>query len=744
MIGSVQEAGRPWRGLAWDCGDLEAAAAVLVGGDGAGVAEQRALISWKRGEADGEGGASSRRRFSVCWTRRGVRGSRRSEACSNWLVAKHRGLGRRSLGRSNPPFVLDPSSRKLPTSRARPRPRRTWETWPGRSRAPRAPRSCGRGSGVQRRPHGRGSPAPVRSRPSAPRTAPTRPRARRRSVRSRPGTRALRRSRAGRRSRCDRLATSSRGPGPFRPTRRCAISRGPRALRGEAPGVGALGHRRCPRRSDRRAGPRASATGPLGVVGSAGRRDARGAQDSGRRGGAGRARRARIRARSAVVARSRARRGRAARDGAGGRRRGTAPRGGASGGRAGAAGRDAARASRLARGRRLGPIRRRRRQATSRSRPRRWRSSRPSSGRCRAATGCDPCSSRCSTRWCCGRASSEGCSCSARPTVASSRARPGTWPGKDLTGEQLVLSQTIARRAIEEGTAIVATDAFSTLGDVHASVHALKLRSVLAVPLVARGETLGVVYLDDRVRKGAFGPRELAWVRVVASQAAMAIADARDAVLLRRAARPRRACARAGRGDARERGRGARSHTHAARAGARRDARPAIAYAEIAGRSEPMRDLLRLVDRVTAERGPGARGGRERHGQGARRARDAHQRFAIARRPFVSENCASVPETLLESTLFGHVRGAFTGASPRARGCSTSPTGERCSWTRSARCRYRCRPSCSASCRTARCVRSAVSASARWTCASSGPRTGISGDGGGRRRFARTCSTVST
>jgi hypothetical protein len=41
--------------LAWDRGDLEAAEAVLVGGDGAGVAEQRALISWKRGEAD-EGG----------------------------------------------------------------------------------------------------------------------------------------------------------------------------------------------------------------------------------------------------------------------------------------------------------------------------------------------------------------------------------------------------------------------------------------------------------------------------------------------------------------------------------------------------------------------------------------------------------------------------------------------------------------------------------------------------------------
>src|SRR5262249_1822018 len=108
---------------------------------------------------------------------------------------------------------------------------------------------------------------------------------------------------------------------------------------------------------------------------------------------------------------------------------------------------------------------------------------------------------------------------------------------RDLTGEQLALSQSIARAALERGDAVVATDAFSTLGDLHASVHALRLRSVLAVPLLARGETLGVVYLDDRARKGAFGPAELAWVRLVASQAAMAIADARDQVLLRRAAR---------------------------------------------------------------------------------------------------------------------------------------------------------------------------------------------------------------
>jgi transcriptional regulator with PAS, ATPase and Fis domain len=49
-------------------------------------------------------------------------------------------------------------------------------------------------------------------------------------------------------------------------------------------------------------------------------------------------------------------------------------------------------------------------------------------------------------------------------------------------------------------------------------------------------------------------------------------------------------------------------------------------------------------------------------------ARAMHANGPRARRAFVSENCASVPETLLESTLFGHVRGAFTGASATRAG----------------------------------------------------------------------------
>ncbi|MGZ3422429.1 MAG: GAF domain-containing protein, partial [Polyangiales bacterium] len=107
---------------------------------------------------------------------------------------------------------------------------------------------------------------------------------------------------------------------------------------------------------------------------------------------------------------------------------------------------------------------------------------------------------------------------------------------EDLRGDQLALSTSLAKRALATLEPVVAVDAGA--GDaVTASIHALRLRSVLAVPLVARGEALGVVYLDDRVRRGAFGPREVAWVRLLATQAAAAIADARDSLRLRRLAR---------------------------------------------------------------------------------------------------------------------------------------------------------------------------------------------------------------
>lgn len=107
---------------------------------------------------------------------------------------------------------------------------------------------------------------------------------------------------------------------------------------------------------------------------------------------------------------------------------------------------------------------------------------------------------------------------------------------QDLNAEHRQLSQTLARRALETGECVVAMDASGELPSLHHSVHALKLRSVLAVPLTARGDTVGVVYLDDRMRRGAFGSSELAWVRLVGTIAAVAISEARDQSILRRAA----------------------------------------------------------------------------------------------------------------------------------------------------------------------------------------------------------------
>lgn len=230
----------------------------------------------------------------------------------------------------------------------------------------------------------------------------------------------------------------------------------------------------------------------------------------------------------------------------------------------------------------------------------------------------------------------------------------------DLHGEQLQLSYSLAERALALGEPVVAVDATRELESVHVSVHALKLRSVLAVPLIAQGQALGVVYLDDRVRQGAFGDRELAWVRLVAAVAAAAIADARDRLTLRRAVRrAERAEQQVSKALARReaelgqvrvelaQSRGARAHR--------------FCYDEIVGESLAMRQLLSVVDRVVQSEVPVLIYGESGTGKELI-ARAVHRNSQRAQAGFVAENCGAIPESLLESTLFGHTKGAFTGA----------------------------------------------------------------------------------
>lgn len=75
-------------------------------------------------------------------------------------------------------------------------------------------------------------------------------------------------------------------------------------------------------------------------------------------------------------------------------------------------------------------------------------------------------------------------------------------------------------------------------------------------------------------------------------------------------------------------------------------------------------------------------------------AREIHNRSARSGELMVSVDMGAVPETLFESELFGHVRGAFTDARADRAGNSRLPTTARFSSTRSATCRPTCNRNC--------------------------------------------------
>ena len=84
-------------------------------------------------------------------------------------------------------------------------------------------------------------------------------------------------------------------------------------------------------------------------------------------------------------------------------------------------------------------------------------------------------------------------------------------------------------------------------------------------------------------------------------------------------------------------------------------------YEEIIGQSENMKEIFRVIDKVADTDSTIIIHGESGTGKGLV-ARAIHKNSHRKEKPFIPINCGAIPENLLESELFGHVRGAFTGA----------------------------------------------------------------------------------
>ncbi|HUJ20843.1 MAG TPA: sigma 54-interacting transcriptional regulator [Bryobacteraceae bacterium] len=198
------------------------------------------------------------------------------------------------------------------------------------------------------------------------------------------------------------------------------------------------------------------------------------------------------------------------------------------------------------------------------------------------------------------------------------------------------VSGTVVRKVLQESVSVLSNDVMgdSSLGGSK-SLIASETRSLLAVPLTIFDRILGLIYLDTSEPKTRLDQDHLELMTAVAAISAIALENARHVELLE---------------DENRRLKAEMNIEH-----------------NMVGESAPMRAVYRFISRVAPTESTALITGESGTGKELV-ARAIHRNSPRANKPFVAINCAALTETLLESELFGHERGAFTGAVAQKKG----------------------------------------------------------------------------
>jgi transcriptional regulator with GAF, ATPase, and Fis domain len=202
-------------------------------------------------------------------------------------------------------------------------------------------------------------------------------------------------------------------------------------------------------------------------------------------------------------------------------------------------------------------------------------------------------------------------------------------------GAAVEVSRTVVRQVLDEGSALLASDLFEGALDTSESLRAARLSSLLCAPLVLYGRALGVVYLTAADPSTRFDEGHLQLVTVISRLAAVALNNARHVEQLE---------------SENSFLRGEASVEHG-----------------MVGESAAIKKVSQFLARVAPTDTTVLIRGESGTGKELA-ARALHMNSRRRDRAFVAINCAALTETLLESELFGHEKGAFTGAIAQKKG----------------------------------------------------------------------------